>query len=84
MLHDVGRRAEAAASAGCRCRSSEDTDLALRLKPLGHHSQAAQVILISVAVWDAKCPKHIPRRFKAADVGAADAILKTDVDPLKS
>ena len=39
--------------------------------PEGYKARAEQVILFTVAAWDANCPQHIPQRFEAADVAAA-------------
>lgn len=48
-----------------------DADLTARLMPEGYKARAEQVILFTVAAWDANCPQHIPQRFEAADVAAA-------------
>lgn len=48
-----------------------DADLTARLMPEGYKARAEQVILFTVAAWDANCPQHIPQRFDAADVAAA-------------
>ena len=36
--------------------------------PEGYKARPEQVILFTVAAWDANCPQHIPQRFEAADV----------------
>ena len=46
-------------------------ELTQSLKPQGYRARAEQVILFTVAAWDANCPQHIPQRFEAADVAAA-------------
>ncbi len=48
-----------------------DAELFARLMPPDYKAKAEQVIIFSVATWDANCPKHIPQRFEAADVHAA-------------
>jgi len=48
-----------------------DGDLTAKLMPQGYRARAEQVILFTVAAWDANCPQHIPQRFEAADVAAA-------------
>ena len=42
-----------------------------RLLPADYKARAEQVILFTVAAWDANCPQHIPQRFEAADVAKA-------------
>ncbi len=42
-----------------------------QMMPAAYTAQAEQVILFKVSAWDANCPKHIPQRFEAADVGLA-------------
>lgn len=48
-----------------------DAALTARLMPQGYKSRPEQVIVFTVAAWDANCPQHIPQRFEAADVAAA-------------
>ncbi len=48
-----------------------DADLTARLMPGDYKARAEQVILFTVAAWDANCPQHIPQRFEAADVAKA-------------
>ncbi len=48
-----------------------DPELAGKLMPAGYKARPEQVILFTVAAWDANCPQHIPQRFEAADVAAA-------------
>jgi uncharacterized protein len=48
-----------------------DKDLTDRLMPQGYRAVASQVILFTVATWDANCPQHIPLRIAADDVAAA-------------
>ncbi len=42
-----------------------------RLMPDGYKASPEQVLLFTVAAWDANCPQHIPARFEAEDVLAA-------------
>ncbi|TPM12522.1 pyridoxamine 5'-phosphate oxidase family protein [Mesorhizobium sp. B2-3-6] len=48
-----------------------DAELTARLMPRDYAARPEQVILFTVATWDANCPQHIPQRFEAADVAAA-------------
>lgn len=48
-----------------------DADLVASLMPIGYKARAEQVILFTVAAWDANCPQHIPQRFDAVDVTRA-------------
>lgn len=48
-----------------------DADLTARLMPEGYRARLEQVMLLTVAAWDANCPQHIPQRFEAADVATA-------------
>ena len=48
-----------------------DAELVESLMPEGYRAKPEQVILFTVAAWDANCPQHIPQRFEAADVAAA-------------
>jgi uncharacterized protein len=48
-----------------------DDALTARLMPQGYKARPEQVILFTVAAWDANCHQHIPQRFEAADVAAA-------------
>jgi hypothetical protein len=48
-----------------------DAALTSELMPAGYKARPEQVLLFSVAAWDANCPQHIPQRFDAADVAAA-------------
>ena len=45
-----------------------DDDLLARLRPEGYKARSEQVLVFTVAAWDANCPQHIPVRFEAADV----------------
>lgn len=48
-----------------------DGELLAKLMPRDYKARPEQVILFTVAAWDANCPQHIPQRFEAADVAAA-------------
>lgn len=41
------------------------------LMPYNYKARPEQVILFTLAAWDANCPQHIPQRFEAAEVAAA-------------
>lgn len=49
----------------------DDPALLASLMPQGYKARPEQVILFTVAAWDANCPQHIPQKFDAADVAAA-------------
>jgi predicted pyridoxine 5'-phosphate oxidase superfamily flavin-nucleotide-binding protein len=49
----------------------DDPELLARLKPPEYRARAEQVILFTVAAWDANCPQHIPQMFHADDVSRA-------------
>jgi len=49
----------------------DDGELLAKLMPGDYRARPEQVILFTVAAWDANCPQHIPQRFEAADVAAA-------------
>ncbi|QLH38776.1 MAG: pyridoxamine 5'-phosphate oxidase family protein [Defluviicoccus sp.] len=48
-----------------------NSELIDALMPEGYTARPEQVIVFTVAAWDANCPQHIPQRFDAADVAAA-------------
>jgi uncharacterized protein len=48
-----------------------DSELTAKLLPEAYKARPEQVILFTVAAWDANCPQHIPQRFEATDVAAA-------------
>ena len=49
----------------------DDGELLAKLMPGDYRARPEQVVLFTVAAWDANCPQHIPQRFEAADVAAA-------------
>jgi len=61
-----------------------DAELTERLMPQGYKARATQVILFKVSAWDAKCPKHIPQRFEAADLATALAERDRRIEALES
>jgi uncharacterized protein len=48
----------------------DDRELLKRLMPQNYRARPEQVLLFTVAAWDANCPQHIPQRFDATDVAA--------------
>ena len=48
-----------------------DAALMERLSMEDYRGQPEQVVVFTLAAWDANCPQHIPQRFEAADVAAA-------------
>ncbi len=48
-----------------------DDELIARLMPDGYKAKPEQVVLFTLAAWDANCPQHIPQRFEAEDVARA-------------
>jgi uncharacterized protein len=60
-----------------------DAELTARLMPQGYKARVEQVILFTVAAWDANCPQHIPQRFEAADVAAALAERDQRIETLE-
>jgi uncharacterized protein len=62
----------------------DDAALTAALMPAGYRARPAQVIVFTVAAWDANCPQHIPQRFEAADVAAALAARDTRITALEA
>lgn len=48
-----------------------EAELTAKLMPAQYKAKPEQVIVFTVAAWDANCPQHIPVRFDAAQVQAA-------------
>ena len=48
-----------------------DAALMERLSMEDYRGQPEQVVVFTLAAWDANCPQHIPQRFEAEDVAAA-------------
>jgi predicted pyridoxine 5'-phosphate oxidase superfamily flavin-nucleotide-binding protein len=61
-----------------------DDTLVARLMPEGYKARPEQVILFTVAAWNANCPQHIPQRFEAADVAAALAERDRRIEALEA
>ena len=61
-----------------------DDALLPTLMPPDYKARAEQVILFTVAAWDANCPQHIPQRFEAADVAAALELRETRIAELEA
>ena len=61
-----------------------DDALTAQLMPQGYRARPEQVILFTVAAWDANCPQHIPQRFEAADVAAALAERDSRIEALQA
>jgi predicted pyridoxine 5'-phosphate oxidase superfamily flavin-nucleotide-binding protein len=59
-------------------------ELVAQLMPQDYKARPEQVILFTVAAWDANCPKHIPQRFEAADVAKALAERDQRIAALES
>jgi len=49
----------------------DDPALVARLMPPGYAATPERAILFTVQAWEANCPRHIPQRFEAAEVGSA-------------
>lgn len=45
-----------------------DEALVARLMPADYPARPEQVVLFRVSAWDVNCPRHIPRRFEAAEM----------------
>jgi len=61
-----------------------DVGLMAGLMPANYKARPEQVILFTVAAWDANCPQHIPQRFEAADVAAALAERDERIEALEA
>jgi uncharacterized protein len=61
-----------------------DAELTAKLMPEGYKARPEQVILFTVAAWDANCPQHIPQRFEAAEVAAALAARDKRIEALET
>lgn len=48
-----------------------DAELTAKLMPDGYQAKPEQVIVFTVAAWDANCPQHIPVRLDAVSVKEA-------------
>ena len=70
--------------AAARAARKRGAALTARLHPVGYTGRPEQVILFTVAAWDANCPQHIPRRFEAADVAAVLAERDAKISALEA
>ena len=61
-----------------------DVELLAKLMPKDYQARPEQVILFTLAAWDANCPQHIPQRFEAADVAAAIAKRESRIEELEA
>lgn len=61
-----------------------DSDLVATLMPQDYKARPEQVVIMTVAAWDANCPQHIPQRFEAADVAAALAERDRRIETLEA
>jgi hypothetical protein len=50
--------------------------------PESYRARPEQVILFEVVAWDANCPRHIPRKFDAAEVARLLAEQPARIDAL--
>lgn len=48
-----------------------DTELMAKLMPADYKAKPEQLVVFTVAAWDANCPQHIPVRFDAVRVREA-------------
>ncbi|OQW59505.1 MAG: pyridoxamine 5'-phosphate oxidase [Proteobacteria bacterium SG_bin9] len=61
-----------------------NAELIAKLMPAGYRARPEQVVLFTLAAWDANCPQHIPQRFDAADAAAALAERDTRIEKLET
>ncbi len=61
-----------------------DPKLIEQLMPEGYDARPEQVLIFTVAAWDANCPQHIPQRFEAEDVARAIAERDARIAELES
>lgn len=61
-----------------------DAALTADLMPTGYKARPEQIILFTVAAWDANCPQHIPQRIDATDVSAALAARDARIAALEA
>jgi predicted pyridoxine 5'-phosphate oxidase superfamily flavin-nucleotide-binding protein len=59
-------------------------ELIERLSSLHADGQIERAVLIDVAAWDWNCPRHITPRFTEAEIAAAVAPLREQIDSLKA
>ena len=61
----------------------DDAALIARLTPEGYPARSERAILFELAAWDVNCPQHIPQKFDAADVAAANSRLQARIAVLE-
>ena len=61
-----------------------DAELTTQLMPTDYKARPEQIILFTVAAWDANCAQHIPLRYEAADVFAAIALRDQRIADLEA
>ncbi|MCX7302853.1 MAG: pyridoxamine 5'-phosphate oxidase family protein [Hyphomicrobiales bacterium] len=61
-----------------------DAEKIAQLMPGNYKARPEQVILFTLAAWDANCPQHIPQRFEAADVAKALAAKDEKIAALEA
>jgi uncharacterized protein len=61
-----------------------DAALQAKLMPADYRARPEQVILFTVAAWDANCPQHIPQRVAAADAAKAIALRDERIAALEA
>ncbi len=67
-----------------RARMSSDPATIAALMPENYRARPEQALLFTVEAWDANCPKHIPQKLDAADVGNAIAGLNARIAELEA
>jgi predicted pyridoxine 5'-phosphate oxidase superfamily flavin-nucleotide-binding protein len=61
-----------------------DAELLAKLMPEGYDARPQQAIVFTIEAWDVNCPQHIPQKFDAADVAAADTKLEQRISELEA
>ena len=61
-----------------------DDGLIDRLMPEGYPARPEQVILFTVAAWDANCPQHIPQKMNVADAASLVEGLRARIVSLEA
>lgn len=62
----------------------EDPALAGRLAVPGYRAEIERAVVFRLAALDWNCPRHIPRRFTPAEIGAATAPLRARLAELEA
>jgi predicted pyridoxine 5'-phosphate oxidase superfamily flavin-nucleotide-binding protein len=61
-----------------------DQELISKLMPQDYAARPEQAILFNINAWDVNCPRHIPQKLDATDVGAALAELRARIARLEA